>query len=200
MNTLQQEITFFHENLKPAIAKVLAQYDRKVPQKVYQSIIVPGRQLMQKCSFKSLSDADKLCSFAYWLYIYGQKEFALEICEHTHGIDFVYEYFWFGYPELCGLEIRIARELLGENRRNNIPPDLIEFFFSKSVKKEVRYPQILREERIAVCDEKLLASELLWSLRNMIGKGETGLYSELNKNWRKIEETICIYIELLQTN
>jgi len=32
----------------------------------------------------------------------------------------------------------------------------------------------------------------------MIGKGETGLYAELNENWAKIEETIIEYINLLK--
>lgn len=32
----------------------------------------------------------------------------------------------------------------------------------------------------------------------MIGKGETGLYTELNRNWTKIEETICMYIDYLK--
>lgn len=36
------------------------------------------------------------------------------------------------------------------------------------------------------------------ALYNMIGLGETGLYTELNKNWGKIEETIDIYIDCLK--
>lgn len=51
-------------------------------------IIKRCKQLIQKCSFKSLSDTSCLCSLAYWLYIYGDKELALEIREHTHGVDF----------------------------------------------------------------------------------------------------------------
>ncbi|WP_304429167.1 hypothetical protein, partial [uncultured Acetatifactor sp.] len=45
-----------------------------------------------------------------------------------------------GIQNIYGLEIRIARELLGENRRNNIPLNLLEYCFSKKVKKELRYP------------------------------------------------------------
>lgn len=32
----------------------------------------------------------------------------------------------------------------------------------------------------------------------MIEKGETGLYTELNKNWEEIEETIILYIDYLK--
>ncbi|MCI9184774.1 MAG: hypothetical protein HFG61_07860, partial [Lachnospiraceae bacterium] len=96
------------------------------------------------------------------------------------------------------LEIRIARELLGENRRNNIPLNLLEYCFSKKVKKELRYPQVLREDKIADCSSRFLNTELLLALYNMIGLGETGLFTEINRNWEKIEETINIYIDYLR--
>lgn len=154
----------------------------------------------QKCSFESISDTSCLCSLAYWLYIYGDKELALEICEITHEVDFSFEFGCWnsGIQTIYGLEIRIARELLGENRRNNIPPNLLEYCFSKRVKKELNYPQVLREEEIANCSSRFLNTELLLALYNMIGLGETGLYTELNKNWEKVEETINMYIDCLK--
>ena len=198
MNRLRQEIKDFHEKLTPTLEKILRLYNSENSQKMYDTIVKSCKRLMQKCSFKSLLDVSRLCFLTYWLYIYGQKELALEICEHTHNINFAYEYSWHGYPDIFGLEIRIAREILGENRRAYIPLDLIEYYFSKNVKKECRYPQILREEQIANCNERILTIELLNALYNMIGKGETGLYFELNKNWEKIEETICDYMEYLK--
>jgi len=212
MSKLQQEIVFFHESLEPILEKVLEQYNKElstnyfspVPkkntQKVYNTIIKPCKKLLQKCSYKSISDTDCLCSLAYWLYIYGDKELALEICEITHGVEFSFEYRGWnsGIQNIYGLEIRIARELLGENRRNKIPPNLLEYCFSKRVKKELNYPQILREDKIADCSSRFLDTELLFALYNMIGLGETGLYTELNKNWEKIEETINIYIACLK--
>lgn len=88
MNQLQQEIKNFHENLRPVLENILEQYGRKVSPNIYHTIIKRCKQLIQKCSFTSLSDTGSLCSLAYWLYIYGHKELALEICEHTHGVDF----------------------------------------------------------------------------------------------------------------
>ena len=87
---------------------------------------------------------------------------------------------------------------MGENRRNNIPPHLLEYCFSKRVQKELSYPRVLREDRIAACSNLFLNTELLLALYNMIGLGETGLYTELNKNWEQIEETINIYIDCLR--
>ncbi|MDE6616149.1 MAG: hypothetical protein K2K35_06240, partial [Lachnospiraceae bacterium] len=68
----------------------------------------------------------------------------------------------------------------------------------KKVKKDLSYPPILREDKIAGCNSSFLDTELLFALYNMIGLGETGLYTGLNKNWQKIEETINIYIDYLK--
>lgn len=200
MNQLQWEIRDFHEKLKPILQAVLEQYDQKAAPEIYHNITKPCKRLIQKCSFKSVWDTGCLCALAYWLYIYGNKELALKICEAVHGTEFSFEYeYWNnGIQNIYGLEIRIARELLGEDRRNNIPPDLTAYYFSKRVKKSLRYPQILREAEIADCDSRCLNKELLNAVYDMIGKGETGLYTELNDNWDEIEQAIEEYIDCLK--
>ena len=200
MNKIQQEIKFFHGKLEPILEKVLEQYNKKNTKKTYNTLTKPCRKLIQKCSYKSISDTSSLCSLAYWLYIYGDKELALEICEIAHEVEFSFEFMdWnSGIQNIYGLEIRIARELLGENRRNHIPLDVLEYCFSKKVKKALRYPQVLREDQIADCSSRFLDMELLLALYNMIGLGETGLFTEINSNWEKIEEAINIYIECLK--
>lgn len=200
MNKLQQEIKLFHDKLEPILEKVLEQYHKKNTEKIYNTIMKPCKKLIQKCSYKSISDTSCLCSLAYWLYIYGDKELALEICEIAHEVEFSFEFMdWnSGIQNIYGLEIRISRELLGENRRNHIPLDVLEYCFSKKVKKALRYPQVLREDQIADCSSRFLDMELLLALYNMIGLGETGLFTEINSNWEKIEEAINIYIECLK--
>ncbi len=200
MNKLQQEIQDFHEKLKPALHRILDQYDKKAAPQIYHTIIQPCKKLIQKCSFKSVSDTSRLCTLVYWLYIYGNKELALELCELVHDVDFSFEFeYWnSGIQNIYGLEIRIARELLGEDRRNQIPSYLLEYYFSKRVKKRCRYPQILREEEIAACDSRFLDTELLYALYHMIGNGETGLYTELNENWDELEQAINTYIDCLK--
>lgn len=200
MNKLQQEIKLFHDKLEPILEKVLEQYHKKNTEKIYNTITKPCKKLIQKCSYKSISDTSCLCSLAYWLYIYGDKELALEICEIAHEVEFTFEFMdWnSGIQNIYGLEIRIARELLGENRRNHIPLNVLEYCFSKKAKKQLRYPQVLREDQIADCSSRFLDMELLLALYNMIGLGETGLFTEINSNWEKIEEAINIYIECLK--
>ena len=200
MNKIQQEIKLFHDKLEPILEKVLEQYHKKNTEKIYNTITKPCKKLIQKCSYKSISDTSCLCSLAYWLYIYGDKELALEICEIAHEVEFSFEFMdWnSGIQNIYGLEIRIARELLGENRRNHIPLNVLEYCFSKKAKKALRYPQVLREDQIADCSSRFLDMELLLALYNMIGLGETGLFTEINSNWEKIEEAINIYIECLK--
>jgi len=198
MNKQQQEIKEFHELIKPTLEKVLAQYNKKNAQSIYNNVIKPCRKLIQKCSFKSTDDANRLCSLVYWLYIYGHKKLALEICELTHSVDFVFDDWCSAIINMYGLEIRIARELFGERRKSNNSPRFLDYYFSKRVRKSIRYPQILREEEISDCSAGFVEYVLLSALYDMIGKGETGLYTKLNDNWERIEEAITEYISLLK--
>ena len=193
----KEETKEFHEMLKLVLQMVLDYYGKKAAPQIYHNIIKPCKRLMQKCSLRSISDTSCLCSLAYWLYFEGNKELALKICEVAHNVDFTFEY-WCGIQYIYGLEIRIARELLGENRRNHIPANLLDYYFSKQIKKKIRYPQILREKEIAECDSRCLEIELISALYCMIGIGETGLYHELNENWNEIEQAIVDYIDCLK--
>ena len=198
MDKLQQQIKEFHEMLKPILKKVLKEYDKCPTSKKYNTVVKPCKQLIQKCSCKSASDMRKLSSLVYWLYIFESKELALEICELVHDTDFAFECEVDGIANMCGLEIRIARELLGENRRHDIPPYLLDYYFSKKVKRELAYPKILRADEITACCDRFIETELLYALYNMIGKGETGLYEHLYENRDKIEEAIVEYINYLK--
>lgn len=121
----------------------------------------------------------------------------MEICEASHGVDFDLENLTHGILNIYGLEIRIARELLNENRRNNIPSNLTDYYFKKSLKKELKYPQVLRTQQIADSG-RFSDIELFHALCNMIGKGETGLYTELNQNWEQLEQAIITYMDYLR--
>ncbi|MDE5965983.1 MAG: hypothetical protein K2G89_04045, partial [Lachnospiraceae bacterium] len=187
MDKLQQQIKEFHGMLKPILKKVLEEYDKLPTSKKYNMVVKPCKQLIQKCSCKSASDMRKLSSLAYWIYIFEYKELALEICELVHNTNFAVEYEVDGIADMCGLEIRIARELFSEDRRRNISPYLLEYYFSKKVIRKLVYPKILREDEITSCSDRFIETELLYALYNLIGKGETGLYENLYENRDKIE-------------
>lgn len=196
MNNLQNDINLFYEAVASIMEKILGYYRHHDSQKVYERIIKPAKKLSQKCSYKSTSDTSNLCSLAYWLYIYGNKEMALEICELCHTVTFDFEYREIGMQNIYGLEIRIARELLNENRKNQFVPT--DYFFSKRLKKHIRFPQILREDEIASLSDRALDLIMFYSICDMIGNGEIGLYTELNEHWDTIEQTIKKYIKYLQ--
>ena len=200
MDQIQQEIRAFHERITPILHTILAQYGPRNTQKIYLTVLRPCRRLLQKCSCKSIADTSRYCSLAYWLYIYGNQPLALALCEAAHGVDFTFEFqYWQGgIQNIYGLEIRIARELLGEDRRDVVPSALLDYYCSKSVKKVMRYPQVLLEREIAAHDGKLFDAEMLRALFYLIGHGETGLYTELNQHWDEIEQTIRLYIDCLK--
>ena len=198
MDKTQQQMKEFYEMMKPTLKKVLEEYNKDPTPKKYNTIIRPSRQLIQKCSYKSASDIRRLRELAYWLYIFESKILALEICELALNADFSLEYEVDGFADMYGLEIRIARELFGESRRRDIPSNLLDYYFSKQVKRELTFPKILREDKIAACSSRFLETELLYALYNMIGKGETGLYKHLYDNSFKMEEAIDEYIDILR--
>ena len=198
MDKLQQQIKEFHEKMIPTLKKVLEEYEKDPTPKMYSTAVKPCKQLIQKCSFKSASDMRRLRTLSYWLYIFGYKKIALEICVLTLNEDLSLEYEVDGPADMYGLEIRIARELFGESRKRNIPSNLLDYYFSKQVKRELAFPEILREDKISACSGAFLDTELLYALFNMIGKGETGLYEQLNENSDKIEKTIAEYVNYLR--
>ena len=79
----------------------MEQYNKKNTKKTYNTITKPCKKLIQKCSYKSISDTSSLCSLAYWLYIYGDKEPALEICEVAHEVEFSFESQEGTFPDAC---------------------------------------------------------------------------------------------------
>ena len=197
MNDYRREINDFYERIKPEFTKILKIYDGKQPQRLYVHIVVPCRKFIQKFSFKSPGDTQELCELLYWLYILDHKQLALTICEFTHGSDFFYGQTCWNSDITClyGLEIRIARELLGEKREIAMPKTHRDYCLSKSVERRQHYPKVLKEQEIARSHD---VYEILSALYDMIGRGETGLYPSLNENWEKIEEVITKYSNALR--
>ena len=198
MNDLQQQIKEFHEKIMPVLEKVLEEYEKNPTPKMYDTVVKPCKQLIQKCSFKSVSDMRRLSALAYWLYILGYKIIALEICKLALNADFSLEYEVDCFADMYGLEIRIARELFGENRKRTIPSNLLDYYFSKQVKRELAFPKILREDKIFDGNSRFMETELLYALYDMIGKGETGLYEHLYEHRDIIEKSIVDYINYLK--
>ena len=71
----------------------------------------------------------------------------------------------------------------------------------------MRYPQVISgqgktewvppEQELSACDGPLREAEMLRVLFRLIGHGETGLFPELDRHRAQIEQTICLYAELL---
>lgn len=200
MNQVQQQIQQFHESLKPVLGLILEQYQGRQSPGVFRLIVQPCRRLLQKCSCKSTMDTSRLCQLAYWLAIDGQKELALQLCEAARAADFSFEFeLWpHGIQAIYGLEIRLARELLGQNWQDKVPQQVLLYFFSKQARKRARYPQILQQQQIAQAQGNALQVVLLSALYDLIGLGETGLYPQIEQHRQQIEQATQTYMAWLK--
>lgn len=198
MNEAQREIRETHESLKPALQEVLAGCQGRKSPGTYRLIWQPCQRLLQKCSCKSLLDAGRLCELAYWLAVDGEQGLALGLCQAIHKQEefFSPEAWSYGIRPVFGLEIRLARQVLGRDLRKELP--VREFYFSKQAKRRARYPQALREEAIARAQGGALQVELFGALYDLIGLGETGLYTQLNRHWDQMEPAIQAYLAWLK--
>lgn len=198
MNQVQKEIQETHESLKPALQRVLECYQGQRSPGIYRLIRRPCQRLLQKCSCKSFSDAGRLCELAYWLAIDGEDELALGLCQaiHKRESSFAPEPWSYGLQPVFGLEIRLARQILGRDLRKELP--IREFYFSKQAKRRARYPQVLQEEAIAQAQGGALQAELFGALYDLIGLGETGLYTQLNQHQDSVEEAVQAYLAWLK--
>lgn len=107
INRLQYDIHHFYEEVRFIMIKILEYYHHQKSPKIYEHIIKPAKKLLQKCSYKSIADTNHLCALAYWLYIYDNKEIALEICELCHTVNFDFKYREIGMQNIYGLEIAL---------------------------------------------------------------------------------------------
>ena len=65
--------------------------------------------------------------------------------------------------------------------------------------EQVPPEQVLPSQELSACDGPLREAEMLRVLFRLIGHGETGLFPELDRHRAQIEQTICLYAELLKS-
>ena len=173
-------------------------------------------KLLKKCSFKSGTDCENLCHLAYWLYVYGQKELAMDCIALTHDVTFDLNYnVWTFIHAMWGLEMRLLREedkgdeaqkIAETMNAHLLTPNKIDNPDKMSAREEKRrsrfaYEDAIRKEKVeASLQENNLtrANELRFvALLGMIGNTETGFYPQLNEHKQQIEEKIVEYVSEL---
>ncbi|MDR0576000.1 MAG: hypothetical protein LBI87_00290 [Candidatus Accumulibacter sp.] len=190
---------------------IFEQIKGKCPKKKVVSL---ANKLAKKLSFKSGADCENLCRLAYWLYVYGEKELAMDCIALTHDIPFEHDYnVWTFIHDMWGLEIRLLREQGSGAEADRIartidtqllsPSKLIDTPEKQQVREAKRRARFTYEDAINHdnVERHLQANDLAsanrWrftALLGMIGDTETGLYPLLNESKAKIEEKIAEYI------
>jgi len=184
-----------------------------------KKIISLCKKLIKKCSFTSGADATNLCELVYWLYVVGDDDNALKVCELTN-IDIpakinynVWDFILF----IWGLEAHIYNEK-GETTdkefrveqmkkvwstpKNSNDTEEKAWTFMQKILNRQTFELVCDikeiEENEAAGDKKSADSYRFIALYSMISYGITGFCPDLVKNNDKLKTKIREYIECLR--
>ena len=184
-----------------------------------KKIISLCKKLIKKSSFTSGADATNLCELAYWLYIVGDSENALKVCELTN-IDIpakinynVWDFILF----IWGLEAHIYNEKgktedkkfrveqmkkVWSTPKNSSDTEEKAWAFMQKILNRQTFELVCDvkeiEENEAAGDKKSADSYRFIALYSMISYGITGFCPDLVKNNDKLNTKIREYIECLR--
>ena len=182
-----------------------------------KKVISLCNRLSKKCSFKSGKDIENLCHLAYWLYVYDEKELAMNCIALTQDIPFDMNYnVWTFIHAMWGLKMRLLREQGQADDAQKIAETMNSHFltpdkvfntvekvqqFEEKRRTRFTYESTIREQDI---ERDLKENNLNFAnerrfvaLFGMIGNIETGFYPFLNEGKARIEEKITEYISEL---
>ena len=184
-----------------------------------KNVISLCKKLSKKLSFKSGKDAENLCYLTYWLYILGKIDLVKKSISITHDVKFDIKdnIVWIYIHYIWGIEIKILREegknieadeLIKTIDRHLLTPSLGETperMQEKENKRRNRFSLGIEsqmdvsdqkniEDSLSMGDKKMAQQGRFVALFSLIGKMETGLYENLNRDKERIEE-ITKYIE-----
>ena len=177
------------------------------------------KKLIKKCSFTSSTDVTNLCELAYWLYVVGDVENALKVCEFTN-IDIpvkinynVWDFILF----IWGLEAHIYNEKgktadkefrveqmkkVWSTPKNSNDTEEKAWAFMQKILNRQTFESVCDikeiEENEAAGDKKSADSYRFIALYSMISYGITGFCPDLVDKGEKLNEKIREYIGCLK--
>lgn len=184
-----------------------------------KKIISLCKKLIKKCSFTSGADATNLCELAYWLYVVGDCENALKVCELTNiDIPAKINYnVWDFILYIWGLEAHIYNEKgktadkeyrveqmkkVWSTPKNSNDTEEKAWAFMQKILSRKTFESVCDineiEENEAASDKKSADSYRFIALYSMISYGITRFCPDLVKNNDKLNTKIREYIECLR--
>ena len=183
-----------------------------------KKIISLCKKMIKKCSFTSGADATNLCELAYWLYVVGDSENALKVCELTNiDIPAKINYnVWDFILYIWGLEAHIYNEKgktadkefrveqmkkVWSTPKNSNDTEEKAWAFMQKILNRQTFESVCNvkeiEENEAAGDKKSADSYRFIALYSMISYGITGFCPDLVKNNDKLKTKIREYIGCL---
>ena len=183
-----------------------------------KKIISLCKKIIKKCSFTSGADATNLCELAYWLYVVGDSENALKVCELTNiDIPTKINYnVWDFILYIWGLEAHIYNEKgktadkefrveqmkkVWSTPKNSNDTEEKAWAFMQKILNRQTFESVCNvkeiEENEAAGDKKSADSYRFIALYSMISYGITGFCPDLVKNNDKLKTKIREYIGCL---
>ena len=184
-----------------------------------KKIISLCKKLIKKCSFTSGADVTNLCELAYWLYVVGDDDNALKVCELTN-IDIpakinynVWDFILF----IWGLEAHIYNEKgkIGDKKfrveqmkkvwstpKNSNDTEEKAWAFMQKILNRKTFESVCDvkeiEENEAAGDKKSADSSRFIALYSMISYGITGFCPDLVDKGEDLNGKIREYIGCLR--
>ena len=180
------------------------------------------KKLIKKSRLTSMAAAQTLCELAYWLYVYGHIDEALEVCEFSH-LDipepFTVNYnVWDFVLEIWGLEAYIYRkqgdeakcgEMVERIKTVRLTPNVKELdtaekqaAFYNRIRENWTFDDAVSKRHIDIhIQDGSKSSEMGYrftALYKMIGYGVTGWYPQLEARKDELEQLINEYISILR--
>mgnify|MGYP006916310416 CR=1 FL=1 len=186
-----------------------------------KKIISCCKKLIKKSRLTSGETAQNLCHLAYWLYVYGYINDALEVCEFSH-LDipkpFAVNYnIWDFVLYVWGLEAYIHRKQGDEQKCQEIIEKMKTVWLlpngcldtadkqEKSFKRicqDMTFEFVINKNKIDRCitegDKRGQKAYSFTALFGMIAYGVTGIYPQLENHKEELEIKIEEYINLLR--
>lgn len=184
-----------------------------------KKIISLCKKLIKKCSFTSGADATNLCELAYWLYVVGDSENALKVCELTNiDIPAKINYnVWDFILYIWGLEAHIYNESgktvdkefrveqmkkVWSTPKNSNDTEEKAWTFMQKILNRQTFESVCDVKEIekneAAGDKKSADSYRFIALYIMISYGITGFCPDLVDKGEKLNEKIREYIGCLR--
>ena len=186
-----------------------------------KKVVSRCKKLIKKSALTNMATAAALSELAYWLYIYGHEEAALQVCAFSHikepEPNKINYNVWSFILYVWGLEVYICRKR-GEEEKAAERVAAMERIWAtpsgkwntpeiaaaqyKLIRSCLSFDDAANREKVedALAEKRTSTANdyRFTALYNLIGNGATGLFPQLEERKDDVEKVITEYIQALR--